>query len=187
MSNGDTTNLGTPRLSMSSAGPRFSVIDMGAMVGPERMNTMGMLKSELRSVYEDNTMVRGLHRAVADPGEAIIALLKPLMILVAVVIGFVGAALLMESRASATSAAEVQVQAIQPIALEPEPVLAAALEPAEEQPADEEVAVEAATEPEPEPAVTAAEPTRKARIANKRAKRKKHKKRSKKRNRRRRR
>lgn len=183
MSNGDTTNLGpgAPQLE-SSAGPRFSVIDMGAMVGPERMDTMGMLKSELRSVYEDNSMVRSVSRAVADPGEALIALLKPLMILVAVVIGFVGAALLMESRASATSAAvATEVEAVQPVAPEPELIAAAVVEPAEEElAAEEEVAEETQPEePEPAAAVASEEPTRKARYTNKRAKRKKHKKRKK--------
>ena len=63
--------------------------------------------------------------ALADPGDALIALLKPLMVLVALVVGFVGAALILESHASAES--------VQPAVPEPAPAVAAlADEPTEE-------------------------------------------------------
>jgi len=189
MSNGDTTNLGpgAPQLE-STAGPRFSVIDMGAMVGPERMDTMGMLRAELRSVYEDNSMVRTINRAVADPGDALIRLLKPLIVLVALVVGFVAAALIMESSAGATPPTE----AVQPAV--PEPAVAALVadeeeltdELAEEELAEEQEVVEEAEAEEPEPAVAeeTKEPVRKVRKSSKRAKRKKHKKRKRRRRRR---
>lgn len=197
MSNGETTNLG-PQLE-SNSGPRFSIVDMGTMVGPERMDTMAVLKSELRSVYEDNSMVIRFNRAMADPGDAVIGLLKPLIILVALVVGFIGAALILETQTGSTPAAEAaSAPAPAPV---PEPIIAAAaIDPADEEldanldePIDFDEAVDEAEQAEPEEAAEpeAVEPApeperREVRKARKRGKRnKKNRKRHKKRKRRR--
>lgn len=187
MSNGATARLGPE----ASIGPRFSIIDMGEMVGPERMDTRGMLKHEMRSLYENHSMVRTLNRAMADPSDAVIALLKPLMVLVAVVVGFVGAALLMESRAAANKDATTEASVIQPAdpIPEPEPVIAVADESAFEENAEESTKAEAmeaeATEAEEEitpaqsDAVAAATPSEQPRKVRKmkRGKKRRHHKR----------
>jgi hypothetical protein len=184
MSDGDTTNLG-PRLD-TGGGPRFSIIDMGSVVGPGRMDTRGMLKSEMRSVYENHSLVQTLNRAMADPGEAVINLLKPLIVLVALVIGFIGAALILESQAIANSPAETAA----PVP-EPKPMIAAAsideeevAEPEEIAEPEEELVEETNDETETaavEPALDRTPEPRKVRKARKVKRSKKRHKRSKKR------
>jgi hypothetical protein len=78
--------------------PRFSELDFdpGPITPPMRMDTLAMLKSELHSRIDDNSLVRAVQRTVAaGPAELFMAILKPLVVFGILIGGLIGVSLAM--------------------------------------------------------------------------------------------